>query len=852
MRVLLLLPILMMQITMPAWAQFAAGILATDQVQLMQGERLMAADVDGDGWTDLVMQTGVDVLWLHNADGAGSFAEAEVLFSSDTIYHFDLADLDGDLDLDLVVVHGMVAAMSILANQGAGLFGEAELIGATEETGILGSLLCHDIDMDGDIDVLVLADDFHFFRNDGASFTEVPMGLSPPGGPIRTVLLAGDVDLDGDQDLVMSNWNAYMLVALNMDGIGTEWDLGINTVGINLQGVQHKAIQLHDVDGDGDLDVVNTMDDIQLARNPTIPDGWGEFAIEDIAPGSGSFGIGWSGPMGCSTAVSALWQLMPWTGPVQWSTYDGTLDAFTPPIALMDSIRSVQLLAADLNNDGVNDIIIADRDHPRIWWYPNLIPVLSSALELTPFDTLCTWGDSYPLTHASPSGGTWVGAGVADNIFTPPGSGTYELTYQVVDPGSGCPLGAVQGITTISEPLITLLSGNPDECAIDPLQYVASPGGGQWSGIIGLDGAIDRSCASRPIFGEGSYIMNAPNGGDCMASTNTTLSFPACTTVDLGADILACEDDDEDVVVEFVMPSASYYVELLGPFYLIEQSFNHMAQGYFSPSMGPGSYMIIGNAVHPLRCPDADTLFIIVNPNPNPVMLTTDLTFCANQSEGQVETDMAGDFSAPINVASSSIGTFNPSLLVQGYHLFTFNVVDANGCEGSLIDSLLIVDPPTVTLDMSPININGGLVFLEGGNPEGGIYTVNGIVAATLNPSIFQVGDTIEVVYSYTDPLTGCTGTAIVQVDIVTLTDEPGIRALLRLAPNPARGHCQFWFGDGDIANIELLDALGRRFRSWPAQGSPAWLDLSGLSAGSYQVLVESASGAWSQRLLIE
>lgn len=761
MRVQLLLPILIVQMTTPAYGQFGTGVLATDQVQLSQGERLMAADVDGDGWNDLVMQAGGEVLWLRNANGSGAFEALGTLFSSDTIYHFDLADLDGDLDLDLVVVHGTDPEVIWVENQGSGQINGEHFIGSFVPMG-LGTLLCHDIDSDGDMDVLLRANAFHFFRNGGTGqFTEVATGLGT-NGPINTILLAGDVDLDGDQDLLIVDWNGWLLAYLNL-GLGTDWQLEYGGTADSQDVFQHKAISLHDVDGDGDLDVVSAMSGVRLMRNPTIPDGWGEFTSEIIAPNTATFGIGWSGTLGCGNAVSVLWQNTPWTGPVMWSTYSGATATFAPPIALMDSIRSVQLLAADLNNDGANDIIIADRDNPHIWWFPNLIPALGGTLALTPFDTLCVNGDPYALDHAIPAGGTWTGEGVDNNIFTPTGSGSFALTYNFTDPGTGCPMAAAQPIVAVYEPVITLVSGNPDECALDPLHYMATPSGGTWSGIADAFGVVDRSCEARPLSGEVSYDMNASNGGGCAAYSDPMFLL-ACFPLNLGPDQTLCANRDTLVVSTSQFSSFSGFDDIVysGP----------TAWGYFYAAEHPiGQYELSVVGVSPNYCPGYDTLLVNV------------------------------------------------------------------------------VAPPAVSLTApDAVDIDGGPVTFDDGTPEGGWHIIGGIESSTVDPISYNVGESIVVIYFYTDPSTGCTGsdTAYVMVEQITSATYLSWSAVARVSPNPTNGQCQVWFGDGN-ARITLVDGVGRAARVWQPMRSPAWLDLLGLSAGGYLLTIESEG--WTERI---
>jgi hypothetical protein len=330
-------------------------------------------------------------------------------------------------------------------------------------------------------------------------------------------------------------------------------------------------------------------------------------------------------------------------------------------------------------------------------------------------------------------------------------------------------MAASQTITSVFEPVITLVSGNPDECALDPLMHTASPSGGIWSGIAAADGSVDRSCAARPISGPVSYAMNAVNGGSC-STTMEPMSFPSCYPANLGEDTSLCANGDTLVV------SSSHYSTFVG-FDTIVYA-DPTAWAYF---------------------------------------------YAAEHAVGQYELSVVG--------------------IWPGY------------CPGHDSVVVTVVEPPVVTL-VAPVavDIDGGPVNFDGGTPLGGWYVIDGVASATVDPASYEIGDSIMVVYSYTESSTGCVNsdTAYVLVEQITSisaeTQTPGIYA----TPNPASGRCAVHFNGGRPDRIALLDALGRTVRTWPAQRTPAWLDLSGLPGGSYLIVVESPIGSLHQRMVIE
>lgn len=772
-------PVLSILLMQPATAQFGPGILVSNELQLVEGyHRLTTADVDNDGDNDIVIGLPEAVVWMENLDGQDGFAPLDTLFSAIPMHHFELSDMDGDTDLDLVVVIGSTPDVIWIGNQGGGLFGGPHFIASSPNWPEIGALLCHDLTNDGQPEVMFTTNGnyVHWFVNDGGVFS-VNDSLQHLGGPASYVLLAGDMDLDGDKDQVTINWNGFFAVALNDDGMGTIWTVEMVTTGFMQYSDWGATPQLVDADGDGDLDLVDAQNNVRWARNRLVEDGaWGAFDAIDIEPDYFNYGVGWAGPLGCGDGASILWHPWPWFGDVRWNLYDDQLGAFTPATAAMDSIRSVHLSASDLNSDGSNDLIIADRDSSLIWWFPNLLPTTSpDEIQFTPFDTLCVLGDAYALEHAMPAGGIWTGAGVATNTFVPPGTGSFALTYTVVDQSTGCVQAAAQAMEVLFEPTVSILSGNPaDECATDPVQYAVVPSGGSWTGLADASGSVDRSCDIRPITGPAEYWMNAVNGGDCYAEADF-FTLPGCLLVDMGPDLQLCANGDTlEVGLQGPAMGGS---TLDGPFDLIDFLPPSSTYGYFYPGHTAGEYTFYGNVVGAQECPGYDTLVVTV------------------------------------------------------------------------------VEPPVVTLDpTSPVDIDGGVVFLSGGLPIGGTYLIDGEVTTTVDPSVYTLGEYFEVVYSYSDPLTGCTGTdtASVLVEQITGMRHTASEQVLRISPNPARDHCQVRFTGEGSARISLLDATGRTVRTWSGQRSPVTLHLNDVPAGCYTITVAAGAELQRTRLTIE
>jgi hypothetical protein len=238
-------------------------------------------DVDGDGDPDLVVgQSGQDRLWLNDGDGRFSEATAALLpVDADNTNALALADLDGDGDLDLAAANSL-GPNRVWLNDGSGRFLAAPTalpIDAFWSNGIAA------VDVDGDSDLDLVVADWNtqtgtqprLYLNDGAAtFADATAGRMPIGRSNDGGIAAGDVDQDGDVDLVMLG------ALLINDGAGAFTDATL----LRLPGNAGLEPRLADFDDDGDLDLIGY-------QTLFLNDGAGNFTDDSGAfAGSGFFG----------------------------------------------------------------------------------------------------------------------------------------------------------------------------------------------------------------------------------------------------------------------------------------------------------------------------------------------------------------------------------------------------------------------------------------------------------------------------------------------------------------------------------------------------------------------------------
>jgi len=241
-----------------------------------------AVDVNRDGHVDLTLITPNDVVQWNN-DGAGNFVDAGLVVPhpGDALGALANGDVNGDGAPDLITAGGYDDFVSppdrLYTNDGTGVFTSVPSfpggLGATFD------LELGDVDNDGDLDVVMgVQPDLHLvvtggkdqlYRNDGlGGFTVdaafAAMAWNEDMTDTRGIEL-GDVDSDGDLDVFVAKSDTLATIfssgepnrLLLGDGTGAFVDATLtNLPVVGTDGDNSQDVELADVDGDGDLDVI--------------------------------------------------------------------------------------------------------------------------------------------------------------------------------------------------------------------------------------------------------------------------------------------------------------------------------------------------------------------------------------------------------------------------------------------------------------------------------------------------------------------------------------------------------------------------------------------------------------------
>lgn len=246
------------------------------------------ADFNKDGEIDLVVTTAWDnEIRVLFGDGTGSFSTMDVYTVGNGVRGVAVADFNGDGWEDIVATNRLSADMTFLWNEGGGIFTiEEHDVPGMDET----ACAVTDVNNDGHADVFVAgynSKNIGVLLNDGnGNFTL--SGTKPVSGR-PWMITAGDINNDGFADVVAVNSDGNNLVVLFGDGSGGLQE-PVNYVPGNFN--FPLAVDLGDLDGDGDLDLVASC---YQSANYTVfeNDGAGFYTVKDVlmAPQAASCAI---------------------------------------------------------------------------------------------------------------------------------------------------------------------------------------------------------------------------------------------------------------------------------------------------------------------------------------------------------------------------------------------------------------------------------------------------------------------------------------------------------------------------------------------------------------------------------
>jgi len=353
-------------------------------------------DLNGDGYLDIATGDGLgSTITIFLNDGAGNFRPGgnRTVQAGDYLNSIDGGDFDGDGDIDLVTAAIQDRRMQVFLNNGQGAYGSRALY----TTGVRPFMVeVGELTGDGFPEIASAnetAGTVTVYLNSGTGNGRFAGRREYRVGRLPVAVAMGDLDGDGDQDVISANRGSRDLSVLMNSGNGT---LGA-AVSYTVDGTPWYVVTA-DFDADGDIDLATAN---QPNRTVGIfynrGDGTFEAGVNfDSAHGPYSmvvYDLNIDGVPDILTAnqsadsVSAL-----------INRGDGT---FNPAVTYNAGNAPRFVQAGDLDLDGDVDFVAADHDGRTLTVFRNQAPVESRD---THREVICTEVDYYDMSTPSRRG----------------------------------------------------------------------------------------------------------------------------------------------------------------------------------------------------------------------------------------------------------------------------------------------------------------------------------------------------------------------------------------------------------------------------------------------------------------
>jgi hypothetical protein len=329
--------------------------------QYQDGPRFVAtADTNGDGKLDLLTANPIgDTISSLLGDGTGTFGSLKTYFAGLEVEHLSVGDLDQDGRVDLVVPSPQNLSTSFQVRLGTGDGGFPTGVSYSTGQRPHRSALA-DMNNDGALDVAVTSEGSNtvsVYLGNGSGQLGPAIVVATGIGPIPVAM--ADLDADGRQDLLVAEGSFGQASYRLHSYLGTGFD-GLVASGVHAVASEPEDVAAGDLEGDGDLDLVSANETSKTV-SVLIGNGLGSFGTAtEYSTGSGR-------PVSIALADldadAALDAVLALSNSDHVAVLLGTgVAGFGSASTFATGESPEDALALDLDGDSAPDIVVANRD----------------------------------------------------------------------------------------------------------------------------------------------------------------------------------------------------------------------------------------------------------------------------------------------------------------------------------------------------------------------------------------------------------------------------------------------------------------------------------------------------------
>lgn len=382
-----LLTILFLLSTAALFAQLAPAQV----VMPLLYHKVNHADINGDGHQDIIGETHdkSQLVWIENKEGTGIFENRRIIGDIKDFGEYVMTDLDGDEDIDVLLVTENDEIVYYINIDGTGNFVGPQFVDADLNDPCGVSIAVADLDDDGLNDVLFSENcsiGFGWYQNSGNGFN----GFVNITQDLQKIdMYVEDFDLDGDLD-ILGDQSGELFFIEHLDGNGTFGNPEMIGEDLNIL----RTVKTVDVTGDGYPDLIygaasspariawkENNGDGSFGDEQVLINGFGDPKDLDVGDIDGDGDMDIVAGMYIDNLLAIF------------ENTDG-LGNFSAPIEISSGTGAIEynsIWMMDMDNDGDNDLLTGAFSNSYVGWLKNI-------------DGQGTFGDIIPLSAAGTNG----------------------------------------------------------------------------------------------------------------------------------------------------------------------------------------------------------------------------------------------------------------------------------------------------------------------------------------------------------------------------------------------------------------------------------------------------------------